>query len=229
MKTMSLRPRFAALCLASLVACASHEGPTPSGPKPESPEAKAVEFRGMISSVSLIQNCPDPPDDPAPPAAGPADTRSAAMPPSPGSIEPGAALRRNGDSPNGWSQPCTQSTVQLSVSHDGKAAAAMEIKAVRLTAAGTGAQLGAVPFRAPTQWNDDGRYVTWNQEIPAARELKVAYRLGEPDWEAVGKALGSADTYAPRYVLEVDVGFAGRTITLRSPEFQREYPHVVVT
>ncbi|MFO0631353.1 MAG: hypothetical protein U0168_00725 [Nannocystaceae bacterium] len=228
---MSCRTRFAALCLASLVACASHEGPAPTGSKPTAPEAKAIEFRGMISSVSLIQNCPDPPADPAAPAAGPADeSRAAAMPPSPGSaVAPGAALRQAGDSPNGWSQPCTQSTMQLSVSHDGKAATAMEIKAVRLTAAGTGAQLGAVPFRAPTQWNDDGRYVTWNQEIPAARELKVAYRLGEPDWDAVGKALGSADTYAPRYVLEVDVGFAGRTITLRSPEFQREYPHVVVT
>ena len=43
------------------------------------------------------------------------------------------------------------------------------------------------------------------------------------------QALGNTDVYGARYVLEVDVAFAGRRITIRSPEFQREYPHVVVT
>lgn len=221
--------------------CASHDGAT--GEKQREPDAKVdplpqISLKAAIASVSLIRDCPDPPPASAKEASASAKQAPAAeaVPPSPGAMAPadqsvarGARSQPMGDSPNGWSPPCQQSTMQLTLSHDAKQAQRFEIKAARLTAAGTGAQLATIPVRGPTRWDEAGRYVDWDESLPAASELKVSYRLGEPDWSLVSKALGSDDTYGSRYVLEVDVELAGRTLTIRSPEFQREYEHVVVT
>jgi hypothetical protein len=43
------------------------------------------------------------------------------------------------------------------------------------------------------------------------------------------KLAAPAGRLVSRTVLELDVRFDGRTITLRSPEFQHEPPHVMVT
>lgn len=208
-----------------LAACASHEG---AGSDPTTEPAPQIAFRGSIASVAIVQNCPDPaPTADVPPAAA----SEAAMPapgPTANMVSPGSAMR--GDAVDGgWSPPCTQSSMQLVLSHDGREAQPFAIQAVRLTAAGTGAQLGSIPVRAPSRWDDAGRYVAWDERLPASAEVKASYKLGEPDWNLVTQALGNTDVYGARYVLEVDVAFAGRKITLRSPEFQREYPHVVVT
>lgn len=210
-----MRPIHLLLCgvLAS-TACTSHDGH-----EPEPPTATKIELRAAIASVQLAQDCPDPPA--APPAAQPAVMQE---------LAPGAAARMRGDGSGDWSPPCTQSAVQLTLSHDGKDTQPFEIKAMRLTQAGQGGVLASVPFRSPSRWIVDGnRYDAWDQKLAPATELKVSYKLGEPDWSLVAKTLGNDDTFGKRYVLEVDVSFAGRSITLRSPEFEREHPHVIVT
>jgi len=248
---MRIAVRLSCVLALAVVACTSHEGAPESTPEPrktetpvketpvkETPVAPQIALRGAIASVSLIQNCSDDePHLPPPPAAGqPAAAKDearipAAAEPMPGSrvaqlVAPGASAKPGG---GGFRQPCTQSFMQLNLAHDAKQAQKIEIEAVRLTAAGTGTKLGHVPFRGPTHWDEGGRYVVWDQTIPAAQEIKASYKLGEIDWTEVGKAVGNDDTYSPRYVLEVDVAIAGRTITLRSNEFQREHAHVIVT
>jgi hypothetical protein len=207
-----------------LGACASHEG-VGSGPTAE--PAPQIAFRGTIASVAIVQDCPDPaPSADMPPPAAAAER--AAPGPTSSMVNPGSAMR--GDvAGGGWSPPCTQSSMQLMLSHDGREPQRVTIDAARLTAAGTGALLGTIPVRGPSRWDDAGRYVAWDESLPASAEIKASYKLGEPDWSLVTKALGNDDVYGARYVLEVDVAFAGRKITLRSQEFQREYPHVVVT
>lgn len=210
-------------------ACASHEGGH-SDPEPTTTPVAAIAFRGAIASVSLVENCPDPtPAQAVAPAAMPASAERAAHVSEVEDVSRGASAFP-GDSPDGgWSPSCTQSTMQLTLSHDGHQAQRFTIKAARLTVAGTGSKLGAVPVRGPSRWDEAGRYVPWDESLPAATELKASYKLGEPEWNSIINALGKPDTHDTRFVLEVDVEFAGRPITLRSPEFQREYPHVVVT
>lgn len=200
--------------LLATAACTSHEGHEPGTETP----VPNVALRATIASVQLSEDCPD--DD------EPAQPRKESAAKSMERVAPGAAMD---DSGRGWSPPCSQSTMQLTISHDGKQAFPFEVKAVRLTAAGTGALLGSVPHRKPTRWTDDGRYEAWDQSVAASTELKVSYKLGHPDWNLVAQAMGNDDTYGQRFVLEVDIAFAGRTITVRSPEFEREYPHRVVT
>jgi hypothetical protein len=224
-----------ALCaaLVALAACTSHEGRTETKTvvadplvTPKTPSTPQIAVRGAIASVSMIQNCSDDePYSPPPPPAAIEQSPAAAMPQG---ISAGASAKPGGGGP-GFRQPCTQSSMQINLAHDAREAQTIEVRAVRLTAAGTGAQLGSVPFRAPTRWDEAGRYVAWDQSVPAAQEIKASYKLGEPDWSAIGKAVGNDDTYAPRYVLEVDVALGDRIITLRSNEFQREHPHVIVT
>jgi hypothetical protein len=202
-------------CVLASTACASHDG---HEPEIQTPTVQRVELRAAIASVQLAQDCPD------------GDQAAAAMPPSESSAKqaPGAALR--GDSPDGgWSPPCRQSTVQLTVSHDGKETLPFELKAMRLTQAGQGGVLATVPFRKPSQWTKAERYEAWDSRLAPGGELKISYDLGEPDWSLVAKTLGTDDTYGKRYVLEVDISFGGRSITVRSPEFEREYPEVIVT
>jgi hypothetical protein len=214
------------IAAALLSACASHEGASSDTSAEPSPQ---IVLRATIASVAIVQDCPDA----APAAPAPAPGPSAMEQPDPGpaaNVSAGASLRR-GDSVDGggWSPPCTQSSIQLTLAHDGREPQRFAIKAARLTAAITGAQLGSIPVRGPSRWDDAGRYVAWDESLPAAAELKASYKLGEPNWSAVTKALGNDDVYGARYVLELDVEFSGRKITIRSPEFQREYPHVVVT
>lgn len=201
------------------LACTSHEPPT-TGTTPTAPTAAVVQLRGAISSVNLVDDCPDPPDA-TPSAAVPAQPitadRSAAK------IAPGAA-RTPGEGRDSFGPSCTQSTVQLSFAHDGRTALPIAIAEVRLVTGGKA--VSKVPVRGPQRWQEAGGYAAWDQSVPAATEVKASYRLGAPDWSA--PELGG-DGYGKDLVLEVDVVFDGRTITLRSATFQRERPHVVVT
>jgi hypothetical protein len=196
--------------------CASHDSAI--GSKPEA-EVKH-QLRASIASVQMIQDCPDPAGEPA--------TSAAAKPMPPASESIAAGARVAGDSDGSFHQPCTQSTMQLSLAHDAPDAQRVEVVAVRLMR-GPDA-LGPIPARKPSKWNDSGTYDAWDERVPVGSEIKVSYRLGEPDWSKVGEKLGGeADLYAPRYVVEVDLKMEGHTFTVRSPEFSREYPHVVVT
>ncbi len=194
------------------LACASHEPPT-DGTAPTSPTTPAVQLRGAVSSVNLVDDCPEP-ETPAIPA------EQAAKPSA--DVAPGAALY--GEPGPGFGPGCTQSTVQLTLAHDGRTTLPIAIAEVRVVASGKA--VGKVSVRAPQRWEADGRYSAWDQTIPAGSEVKASYRVGLPDWKAPEVA---PDGYGRDLVLEVDVVFEGRTITLRSSTFQRERPHVVVT
>lgn len=195
--------------------CASHDSAL--GNKPEA-EVKH-QLRATIASVQMIQDCPDPDGEAAKPSA-------AAMPPASESVAQGA--RMAGDSNGSFRQPCTQSTMQLSLAHDAPEAQRVEVVAVRLMR-GTD-MLSPIAARKPSKWSESGIYDAWDERVPVGSEIKVSYRLGEPDWSKVQDKLGAdVDTYAQRFVVEVDLKMGGQTLTVRSPEFAREYPHVVVT
>jgi hypothetical protein len=181
-------------------------------PKPE-PPPKVLQLIGTISSVSLVEDCPDTtpeslPTSPAPSAVAPA--------------APITALRDQpaGDTERGmWPPPCRQSTVQLTLAHDGDVAQRIVIQAARLVDADTNAPLGAIPVRGPTRWDaTSSTYVAWDELLPAGPGIMASYKLAAAGERVLGRA-----------VLELDVRFDGRTITLRSPEFQHEPPHVMVT
>ena len=211
---------LAPLALLALLSngCASHDNAT--GNKPEA-EIK-TQLRATVASVQMIQDCPDPQNEPSTPADTQKPAASESMP------APGSAMRRADSDGGSFQQPCTQSTMQLSLAHDAPDAQRIEVVGVRLLR-GTDV-LGTIAARKPSKWNDTGMYDAWDERVPVGSEIKVSYRLGEPDWSKVQQKLGDGvDVYGQRYVLEVDLKMGGTTLTVRSPEFAREYPHVVVT
>ena len=237
--------RLSVTLLLSLAACASHEGPTPNhNPTPE-PEPRA-EVQVAIASVQLAQDCPDPASDASatpstagqayapPPPAQPADAdrlppgpaaRASASQRAPGPPMPGAAL----DS-TGWSPPCVQSSMQLSLANTGARSGKLEIRAVRLIDVETRRALGPIASRKPSEWNAEGTYRPWSEQVAARTTAKVAYRLGEPDWGQAQQQLGATvHLHGRPFILEVEVAVDGRIQTLRSSEFMREEIHMVVT
>lgn len=221
----------AALC----VACAPHEDestdPEPQTtqtrvPDPE-PEPAAKMATASIASVQLVQDCPEQdaaaqaPMPPSPGAAASADE----APPARSMARGAAAKPGTGGAP--FRQPCTQSTMQISFTGQGPEAAEVRIEAVRLLAA-TGEKLGTMSARLPTAWKDDG-YVTWDQKIAAKTDVKASYKLSVPNWNDVEAALGQRNPFETMLILEVDVRVGRELQTVRSAEFVRERPHVIVT
>ena len=64
--------------------------------------------------------------------------------------------------------------------------------------------------------------------MPKGESIMASYRLAMPDWSAVDKAIGGS-SYDHAFVLEVDVEIDGVATTVRSPQFNRERPHVIAT
>lgn len=225
------------------------EGPTPSHyapPPPGDPRAptatpgtpKPASAAVAIASVQLLGDCPDPAPEAAPaPAAGasmerpdPAITRpqeatSAGQAPAQRSrmkVGPGSA----GDS--SFRRMCQQSMVQMSVRSDGPGV--LKIEGVRILDADTKKVAGPATMRAPTVWSEDGAYTPWDERVGGGVEHKVSYKLGEPDMSRATEAVGPEfNTYMGPFILEVDVSIDGKRQTVRSPEFSREPPHVMVT
>lgn len=242
--------RLHVLALALLLsACATHEDggkpagvPVKSDVKPEvKPEVKPTpvpEVTVAVASVQLIQDCPDPETDAAAtaataaPAAAPVKAGSQAAP-VPGAamqerMAPGAAGKMRPGST--WTQPCTQSTLQLALRNPGKVAATLRVEAVRLVDVGTKRVLGPIAVRKPSVWSEQGTYKPWDEQVAVGAELKIGYRLAEPDWAKVAETLGAAvNLYAQPFVLEVDVSIDGVRQTVRSPEFVREQVHMIAT
>jgi hypothetical protein len=213
------------LCAVLLaVACTSHEPAarqtppvadakpeTKSEPKPEpqpEPPRKVLQLVGTISSVSLVEDCPD--------------TAPTSLPssPAPSAVAPTLQDQAHGDTANRlWQPTCQQSTVQLTLTHDGDIAQRIAIQAARLVDAGSGAPLEVITVRGPTRWDaGSSTYVAWDELLPAGTGIKASYKLAAPGGHRLAWT-----------VLELDVRFDGRTITLRSPEFQQESPDVIVT
>lgn len=221
----------------SLSACAAHEGP-PTADEPPPPRAAIA---AAIASVQLIRNCDDPAGEavaqapaapttqPAPAAMPPAQPRPDSAITAPGGSSSGAALRMPGDSV-GWSQPCTQSTMQLALPNTGDRDGKLHIESVRLLDAVTKRELGDLASRKPHQWNPQGSYQPWDERVPAKTTIHAAYRLADPDWAQVQRTLGAdVDLFSRSYLLEVRLSVDGAVQTVRSAEFVRQPEHIIVT
>lgn len=208
----------------------SHYAPPPPGdprepytpPAPEQPKAGNVTV--AIASVQLQEDCPDP----APAAAPAKPTDGAAIPVERSMQEPAPSSRMRGDTADGraWN-PCSQSTVQLSVRAD--FAGQVKIEAVRVLDASSKKVAGPTTLRGPTLWNE-GVYGPWDGRTLAGKDLSVSYKMGEPDFSRAAELVGpSFNTFGGPFILEIEVSIDGRRQTIRSGEFTREPPHIMVT
>lgn len=201
-------------------------------PQPEPTSSPIVtspvtRLQVAIASVQLLDDCPDP--APAP--------QSAPTPVRAGKASPAAASERASEhssmqkrSSGDHRRMCSQSTVQLSVQADG--VQPFKIEAVRVLAANGKQLVGATRLRAPTTWDDaSGTYGAWQEHTAAGKALSVSYKMGDLEFtDAADKLSGDKfDTFSGPFVLELEVSAGGKRKTVRSPEFTREPPHVMVT
>lgn len=240
--------RFVSAAVLLLAACAGWEssspsyspppvdGPAPSHyapPPPGDPRApvdaapQTANAKVAIASVQLLQDCPDP----APEAPAAAITAPAGEAMQERSVQHSRMRRPAGESADGSSYraACAQSTVQLSVRSD--VAGQFRIEGVRVLAASTKKVAGPAKLRGPTRWSDaDGTYSAWDERTVAGADLRISYKLGDPDLSgAADMTDDNFNTYMGPFILELDVSVDGRRQTIRSAEFTREPPHVMVT
>lgn len=195
----------------------SHYAPPPPvepgvpGTPPDAPRSVQV----AIASVQLLEDCPDP----APAESAPGAMAEMAPRGKRASDAGGSEQRR-------W---CAQSTVQLSVRSD--FVGQLRIEGVRLLDASSQRMAGPAALRGPTRWSDaDGMYTPWNERTVAGTELRISYKLGEPDLSRAAELVGpDFNTYMGPFMLEIDVSVDGKRQTVRSSAFSREPPHVMVT
>ncbi len=237
---MLRRLLLAGIAATLATACAPHddgesnepEAPRvdPDKPEPEQPEPPKEMATVTIASVQMVQDCPDPPDAPAQPTNEKPAASSQAVPMSPALGDESPARAARGASADGsapFRQPCTQSAMQLSFTGQGPEAAKVAIRGIRVLTS-TGERLGTVQARKPTAWRDGG-YQAWDEMLPADSDLKASYKLSVPNWSEVEAKLGDRNPFSTMFMLEVDVEIGGQMQTVRSPEFVREQPHVIVT
>lgn len=180
----------------------------PPEPPPTVDPAKAVQV--AVASVQLQDDCPP--------------RRSTMTQPEPmGDEEPG--MQQKG-APS-FAPSCVQSMVQLSIESEADEALRFAVREVRLKHAENDAVLGTMTSREPQVWSDS-KYEAWGENIDAGASLKVGYALGDPNWNAVGKALGGS-TWGPLYYLEIDVEIDGKVRTVVSPKVPRDEPENIVT
>lgn len=199
--------RIHSLAIAGLLAlaCASHDG---VGNDPDGAVATA-QLRATIASVELLEDCPDRPL---------AQARS-------------SEYAKSANPAQDTQLSCVQSTMQLALAHDASDPQRIEVVAVRLVLAGGGDVLATLASREPRKWSDAGAYENWDERVPVGAEIKASYEITPPNWaEVQQKLIGRpGDTFDQRYVVEVDLKLGGKTTTVRSAEFGRERPEVMVT
>lgn len=122
---------------------------------------------------------------------------------------------------------CTQSAMQLNFAANGEETNKITIEAIRVLIPGSDDPVGTVQPRDPTRWNGS-TYEKWDESVPANTEVKAAYRITVPDWGPIEKKLGGT-SFGQMFIIEVDLSIGNETQTIRSPQFPRERPHVVVT
>ncbi|HET6585637.1 MAG TPA: hypothetical protein VFG69_19390 [Nannocystaceae bacterium] len=197
--------RIHSLAIAAVLAlaCTSHEGVGGNDPETALP---AVQLRATIASAQLLEDCPD---------AQAAQARSSEY------------AKEAHPSP----RTCTQSTMQLSLAHDGSDPQRVEIAAIRLLTADGKDTLATLSSREPSKWSDAGGYGAWDERVPVGAEIKVSYEITPPNWAQVQQKLGRGrgDTFDERYIVEVDVKMGGKITTVRSAELGREHEEVMVT
>lgn len=195
--------------------------PTPT-PTPEPTPivtSPVTKLQAAIASVQLLEDCPEPAPEPA----------QALVTEAPGAPAMGQSSRM--ERPGGeYRRMCSQSTVQLSVQADG--VQPFKIVAVRVLAANGKKVVGSTKLRAPTTWDDaTGTYGEWQEYTAAGKDLKVSYKMGDLEFTPAAEKLSGVrfNTYSGPFLLEIEVSAGGRRKTVRSPEFTREPPHLMVT
>lgn len=199
--------------------------PTPTAEPTPIAMSRVTKLQVAVASVQLLEDCPDPAPQPAqaPVAPGAASSADGAM--------HGPSARSSMKRPNGdQRRVCTQSTVQLSVQADG--VRPFKIESVRVLAANGRRAVGSTRLRAPTTWDDaTGTYGAWQEHTAAGKDLKVSYKMGDLEFTSAAERMSGDkfNTYTGPFLLEITVSAGGKRRTVRSPEFTREPPHVMVT
>ncbi len=81
------------------------------------------------------------------------------------------------------------------------------------------------------QYDATGTYGEWQEYTAAGKDLKVSYKMGDLEFTPAAEKLSGVrfNTYSGPFLLEIEVTAGGRRKTVRSPEFTREPPHLMVT
>ncbi len=203
----------------------SANGPGPTG-ETEIPTATLAAATPTISSVRLVQDCPDAKAQASSTTEAKSNSTLIAAPSMPASKKKRVRSKRKGDSTGGFRQPCTQSTVQLAFAGQTGSSATVLLKEVRLRSA-DGKALGTLTPRAPSIWKETG-YEAWDGVLTPGADHKASYKLSIPDWSAVETTLGGS-SFGKMYTVEIDVDIDGKVTTLTSPQVERARPQIVKT
>jgi hypothetical protein len=211
------------LSFALLAACQKENKPE-AKPGPTTPELPVLAVAtATISSVQMLEDCPDPKPatgTPASPKPAQAPAKSAPAESMPASMAPA----RPGD--QAYAPPCQQSTMQVSFAGQGPESSKVVVKELRLLTA-EGKSLATIETRLPTIWNESV-YTAWDEQVQPGKDIQVSYKISPPAWHDVETALGSP-THGKMFVLEADIEVGGKKQTVRSIEFARIQPQMVPT
>jgi hypothetical protein len=215
------------LALSATWACAPHGGDDPVAfqtivpepapepdPFPANPDGPTPFSTPSISSVHVMHDCPPP--APAQPASLAASERPS------GDEAPGAGARFR----------CAESTMQMAFTpHEGPGH--VVIHAVTMRSADSDRALSNIHVHRPTRWNDQQGYADWDMRLPAREDTRASFVISNFDWSGVESKLGNkrapASSWGQMYVIEAEVEIDGVRRTIRSPQFSRDDPDMVVT
>ena len=128
--------------------------------------------------------------------------------------------------PEGYSEPCRQSTMQFAVTGQGETSANLRIVEVRLLGP-KGATLDTLKTRSPSIWQEN-RYSPWDQVILPKTDVKASYKLSLGNWSKVEQSLGGS-SYGPKFLVEADIDIGGVRKTVRSSHVVREPAEMIDT
>lgn len=178
--------------LALATAC-WHE-PKSQTPRPPDPNPTSGKLDVSIASVTLADDCNQPPTAMPPPMPA-AKPMSEARSQSKTTPHAGASVAMA-------DRACAQSSVQLRVANGTQDRSTIAIKKIELLDE-AGNKMRDLQPRDPSLWADDG-YVPWDQQIAPAAVLQVSYALSAP-------SASSGGTYTVRVTVATGDG-SDRTI-----------------
>ena len=171
-------------------------GTTETAPPPEevvtvAPPKTTLEVTASIISVTLGEDC------------GGAGLRAGDCAPTPDG--------------KGCGLVCQQSNVQLSFKTGAGKSAKVQILAVTLHDATTGAKVDDLDPSKPQLWTGSV-YAAWNETLTPSSDMKTSYDLSAPSWSTIG----SGNSYSSKYRLRVSLRIDGVLVTLESTILSRE-------
>lgn len=154
--------------------------------EPEPQAATATAVRVAFGSITLRQDCPDPPQAGGPEAVAPAAPAKRAPPSDsarPGAQgEPGARPFER--------RTCQQSAIQLTFTNPGAEAASVEISEITVLVPSHD-KSATVSFRGPARWSPDAnRYAPWDEKLEPNATARTTYRITPPSFPELERALG---------------------------------------